>query len=282
MAARIDTESALPHAVSSTVSKGWGGAPRRMGRDGVLRQRMVPRGVWYAVAGVVIAAAGLIAGWPGARSRIHFAAPANPLIYATANGQRATITLPDGSTAALNVGSQLDVSPDYARGNRTLRLTGEAFFTVQHHDGTPFTVIAGLEAVRVLGTSFVVRRYETDTVTRVAVREGKVAVRTAVLTAGRQADVNSAGGVFVRRADPAQFGFTTGVMTLNGVQLRDAIIDLDRWYDADIRLGDAGLASRQITIECATGSIADLAAILQMTFDVRVVRDGRTLTLYAR
>ena len=44
-------------------------------------------------------------------------------------------------------------------GNHTVRLIGAGLFTVSHHDGAPFTVIAGATVARVLGTSFVVRRY---------------------------------------------------------------------------------------------------------------------------
>ena len=77
--------------------------------------------------------------------------------YTTGDGQRANIMLSDGSIVALNVASQLDVPVDYASGDHTLRLRGEALFTVSHHEGIPLTVIAGPTTARVLGTSFVVR-----------------------------------------------------------------------------------------------------------------------------
>ena len=61
--------------------------------------------------------------------------------YATAPGQRATITLPDDNTVALNVASRLEVPTNYGRGNHMVRLpVGEALFNVSksHHDGVPF------------------------------------------------------------------------------------------------------------------------------------------------
>jgi len=202
--------------------------------------------------------------------------------YATMNGERATITLPDGSHVTLGVASQLDVPTDFARRDRTLRLKGEAVFAVAHQGGMPFTVVAGATVARVLGTTFLVRRYATDTTTVVAVREGKVAVRSVVLAATQQISVSLTGQTRLQPADAALFTFTTGVLTLEDMTLAHAIAELDRWYDVDIRLGDPALAMQGIGGKFLAGSVSDLAALLEMTFDVRVVRDGRVLTLYPR
>ncbi|HXC24982.1 MAG TPA: FecR domain-containing protein, partial [Gemmatimonadaceae bacterium] len=67
-----------------------------------------------------------------------------------------------------------------------------------------------------------------------------------------------------------------------GLPLPAAIVELDRWFDADIRLGDPMLEKQRIKGEFAAGSLADLSAILELTYNVRVVRDGRVLTLYPR
>jgi transmembrane sensor len=167
-------------------------------------------------------------------------------------------------------------------GNRTLRLSGEALFTVAHHEGKPFTVIAGPSTTRVLGTQFTVRHYTTDTAALVAVRNGKVAVQSTVLTGAQQVVVTPRAVGPIQRADRAAFSFATGILTLNSVPLSEAIVELDRWYDADIRLGDARLATWRLSGEYAAGSLADLTEFLEGTFNVRVVRAGRVLTLYPR
>lgn len=202
--------------------------------------------------------------------------------YTTGNGQRATITLPDGSTVVLNVASRLEVPTDYAAGHRVVQLVGEGLFTVLPHSGTPFTVIAGSVTARVLGTSFVVRHYPADTTATVVVREGKVAVRSMVLTAARQLVVSRTGMMRVGQADPSQFSFVTGVLSFDGVPLRDAIVVLDRWFDADVRLGDTALGARQVSGGFTAGSLSDLTESLELMFNARVVRDGRVLTVYPR
>ncbi|HXC26039.1 MAG TPA: FecR domain-containing protein [Gemmatimonadaceae bacterium] len=201
--------------------------------------------------------------------------------YTTAPGERATITLPDGGTVALNVASRLKVPLNYMTDNHTVRLDGEGLFTVPHRTGTSLTVIAGAATVRVLGTSFTVRHYVTDTVTTVAVRDGKVAVGSAVVTANRSVVVGRNGIPSSQPVDTSLFTFATGTLTLNGLSLPAAIVELDRWYDADIRLADSTLTARRIGGEFATGSLADLVTILKMTLNVRVVRDGRVLTIFS-
>ncbi len=202
--------------------------------------------------------------------------------YATANGERATITLPDGTQVLLNVGSRLEVPDGYKRGTRTLRLTGEAFFTVRHAESSPFTVIAGPSTTRVLGTRFVVRHYATDSIASVAVHDGKVAVGTDVLVGGQQARVSHAGTISTSVVDGARFSFVTGVLRLNSVPLHQAIGDLNRWYNADIQLGDSTLATQHVMGGFPAGSLTDLAAIMEMMFDVDVVRQGRVLTLFPK
>ncbi len=200
--------------------------------------------------------------------------------HTTGNGQRTTITLPDGSTVLLSVASRLEVPADYDRGNRTLRLEGEALFTVVHSQGRPFTVIAGPSTTRVLGTSFAVRHYPGDTAAVVAVRDGKVVVQSQVVIQAEQVTIGAQGAGAVRPTSPTQFSFASGVLTFNGMLLPDAIPQLNRWYDADIRLGDSSLETQNIVGGFKSGSLTDLAAILEMMYSVRVVRDGRVLTLY--
>lgn len=203
--------------------------------------------------------------------------------YTTSNGERAAVTLPDGSTALLNVGSTISVPVDYSSGNRTLQLTGEALFTVTHKKDSPFTVIAGPGSARVLGTRFLVRHYPGDSITTVAVQDGRVAVDTVVLGASQQAGVSWGGEISTSRADPSQFSFAAGFLTFNRQSLGDVIAQLNRWYDAEIRLADISLKDRRITGEFNSGSVVDLANILRETFsDVGVVQDGKVITLYPR
>lgn len=237
----------------------------------------------HYLAAALIAGIVTLAGWP--KLKTDAAAPRSHLVstYTTGAGQRATITLPDGSPVVLNVGSRLQVPVDYDLGNRLLELSGEALFTVRPNQAAPFVVVTGASTTRVLGTSFLVRQYENDSTAVIAVRDGKVMVESTVLTAMQQATVNREQRVSdVTLTDSGQFSFAAGVLSLRDMPLPNAIPQLNRWYDTDIRLGDSRLMHRNIAGGFTAGSVTDLAAILELTYNVRAVREGRTLTLYSK
>ncbi len=202
--------------------------------------------------------------------------------YATGPGQQSTITLPDGSRVTLNVASRIQIPANYATGNRVVRLSGEALFTVTHQRGTPFTVIAGPSTTRVLGTNFVVRHYATDSTAIVAVRDGKVDVNARVVTAMQEVVVSQYQTGPATTTTTDRFGVERGTLVLHGVTLRDAIPDLNRWYNATIQVSDSTLLSQHIVGEFIAGSVADLIQILEWTMPVRVVRDRQTLTLHPK
>lgn len=235
---------------------------------------------WYAASSVMLGIAMIAVGWFVNGNIINSNLTAHTSVYATANGERATVTLPDGSTATLNVGSQLRVPSNYAMGNRTVELQGEALFSVTNHSDAPFTVEAGPSVTRVLGTQFTVRHYSTDTIATVAVREGKVMVQSEVLTQDQMITVGASGAGKIKTIQPGMFSFNTGVLALNPMPLSDAIVELNRWYDIDIRLGNSALQKERISGRFAAGSVSDLIEHLEWTFNFRVVREGRVLTLY--
>lgn len=202
--------------------------------------------------------------------------------YTTKSGERATVTLSDGTTIVLNVASKVQVPTNYSSENRTVYLSGEAYFSVNHYEGMPFTVVSGPSTTRVLGTRFAVRHYPSDTAAQVTVEDGKVSVEAKVVAAGQQISVSHDFIGHVESANLARLSFASGKLTIDDIQLTNAIVELNRWYDADIRLGDPSLTGRKVFGVFRSGSLTDLEMMLEWAFNVRVERDGRVLTLYPR
>lgn len=91
--------------------------------------------------------------------------------YETAVGEIRRVPLADGSIAAINTASAIDVSLDEAV--RNIRIDrGEAWFQVAKDRKRPFVVAAGRARVRAVGTAFSVRR--RDGGADVLVTEGEV------------------------------------------------------------------------------------------------------------
>lgn len=93
--------------------------------------------------------------------------------YQTGLAQRQTVTLPDGTQVTLDAATTLEVR--YSSAERSVRLLqGQARFEVAHNAARPFTVRAGSETVRDVGTDFNVNLI--DRTTEVALIEGRITV----------------------------------------------------------------------------------------------------------
>jgi len=101
-----------------------------------------------------------------------------PLIISVERGQKANITLPDGSKAWLNSQSKLTYTADFNVKTRELQLDGEAYFEVAHNAKKPFIVRSKDMAVEALGTCFGVKAYNEDHLISSILMRGKVRVTT--------------------------------------------------------------------------------------------------------
>jgi len=101
-----------------------------------------------------------------------------PLVIAVERGQKANITLPDGSKVWLNSQSKLTYSANFNLKKRELKLNGEAYFEVAHNPDKPFIVHSNDIAVEALGTAFGVKAYNEDNLISSILMRGKVRVTT--------------------------------------------------------------------------------------------------------
>lgn len=92
-------------------------------------------------------------------------------VYSTTAGNRATISLKDGSQIELNTETTLRLATE--RNRSTVWLDeGEAYFSIRHNKSRPFTVVVGGHHILDLGTKFFVRRQ--GTAVRVALMDGSI------------------------------------------------------------------------------------------------------------
>lgn len=209
--------------------------------------------------------------------------------YATAAGERTALRLSDGSRVVLGPESEFETPARFRRGERAVRLSGSAEFTVERDPERPFIVHAGGAVARVLGTRFVVRAYVEDHRVDVAVAEGRVGVRAKntpeepaiLLTAGEAARLDARGRARrIRGADTeALLAWGEGRLTFADTPLPDVIQDLERWYGVEIRLGDPALEGRHLTASFAGDPLEAVLEVLDLTLGVRHRTDGRAIIL---
>lgn len=93
-------------------------------------------------------------------------------------GQRAELTLSDGTNVWLNSHSTLKFPEHFEANARNVELDGEGYFTVTHNKSRPFTVQTKKYAIHVLGTEFNVKAYHSSDLFETALLEGSVEIST--------------------------------------------------------------------------------------------------------
>ncbi|GAB4024132.1 FecR family protein [Spirosoma koreense] len=183
--------------------------------------RVIPFGTarfrWIGIAASLL----LMGGWYWAQHRQDTVIPTDSPIAidqtdwierTNASATPLDVRLEDGSHVKLAAHSSLRFPKHFEPRERTVYLTGDAFFSVARMPARPFFVHAGSVVTKVLGTSFFVRSQLAAKQVRVEVVTGRVAVYEALTT-----KKTSAGGVVLSPNQTATFfeeeqHFVTGLV----------------------------------------------------------------------
>ncbi|MEI7676384.1 MAG: FecR family protein [Bacteroidales bacterium] len=98
------------------------------------------------------------------------------MVVAVDKGQKANITLPDGSHVWINSGSKISYGKHFNQKERVIQLEGEAYFDVAKKKDAPFIVKNGTFSVEALGTAFDVKAYPDEKLITAVLVRGKVEV----------------------------------------------------------------------------------------------------------
>ncbi|MDR1602209.1 MAG: FecR domain-containing protein [Tannerella sp.] len=172
-------------------------------------------------------------------------------LYAPA-GQRARITLPDGSTVWLNAGSTLRY-PSVFGGERRIDLTGEAFFDVARDPGKPFIVSTASLEIMALGTQFNVYSYPDAEYASASLVDGSISVCAegkpdvgTVLQPGQEL-ICANGRMQLEALDKDRLLWKEGIYPFNGQTLEKIIEKLKLYYDVDIVVTNPKILRYQYT-----------------------------------
>lgn len=160
----------------------------------------------------------------------------------TPRGRKFQLVLPDGSKVWLNAASSLRFPTAFTGNERTVEITGEAFFDVSKDAVRPFRVKINDHAdIQVLGTQFNVNAYTDEASIHTTLLEGAVRIRSntqsRILSPGQQAQIsNSRGDLLI--VEPAGLEQVTawkeGFFNFRGASLQEVMRELARWYDLEV------------------------------------------------
>ncbi|MDN5203601.1 FecR domain-containing protein [Fulvivirgaceae bacterium BMA10] len=198
------------------------------------------------------------------------------LSYKTERGERKLIELPDGSKVHLNAETTIQYPSDFSGKERKINLSGEAFFSVKRDTKRPFIVNSGDVSTTVLGTSFNVSAF-TGNNTYVTVESGKVKVANEennseiILTKGEQAiydkSMNAMDKMVVNIG--AYTDWRNGFLHFNETTLKQAIEQMEKWYDVTIECDEQTLLERNIRGVYQNESLHEVLEDMQFMFELK-------------
>lgn len=202
-------------------------------------------------------------------------------------GSKTKLYLPDGTLVWLNAGSKISYAQDFGINERTLDLTGEAYFEVTRNEHIPFKVHTNELDVKVLGTKFNFRNYENDLEAKVCLLEGKVALNTRekenILHPDQQALLDKETGKLLISNTKAAYSaeWTNDRLYFDEALLPDIVKELERSYNIKITIADAALNSVRFygNFRRKEQSIREIMDVLSSTDKMTYTIEGKNIVI---
>ena len=142
------------------------------------RKRLTFKTVFRYAAGIAAAAVLVLATGHIVRRQTVDALSHEMMSLETRPGERAEVTLSDGTTVLLNADSRIEYPVTFQGDERHVKIYGEALFKVQHDEAHPFVVSTFVSDIRVLGTTFNVLADPQERLFSTTLMEGSVRVQS--------------------------------------------------------------------------------------------------------
>lgn len=204
--------------------------------------------------------------------------------YATLDNEVRDVELSDGTIVTLDENSELVILEGFNGEDRSVELTGTAFFDVARDEDKPFIIDAGNSEVTVLGTSFLVKSDEAATVTEVIVKSGSVALAaeygrtnpSVVLSPGEMgvADSRKAGVLKRNNKNANYLAWKDKVITFDRTNLSEVAQVLNEVYKVEMTF-DGNIGNCQMTAQFQQQSIESVVEIISQTFGFEVKQKGK-------
>lgn len=160
-------------------------------------------------------------------------------------GQRACITLQDGTIVWLNAQSTLIYPSHFYGKERIVSITGEAFFEVSKDKEKPFIVTAQDAKIRVLGTKFNVYSYPDTKQIKTSLIEGAVQVfykSKQVILRPNEESIAQDGKLTVSNIKNSDMLlWRNGIYSFNNERLVEIVRKLELYYDVTINIANPKL-----------------------------------------
>lgn len=154
----------------------------------------------------------------------------------TPKGRKCDVVLSDGTHIWLNAASSLTYPAVFARSDRRVTITGEAYMEVTKDPQRPFIVdVERGSTVQVLGTSFNIKAYQDEENIQTSLLEGSIKLDKYVLNPGEQAIQRDQQITVLKNVEMEPvLAWKNGIFNFNDADLQTVMRELSRWYDMEV------------------------------------------------
>jgi transmembrane sensor len=194
--------------------------------------------------------------------------------------------LSDGSTVWLNQNSSLQYPEAFGEDQRTVILTGEAFFEVAKDATKPFIIKTEFTETKVLGTSFNLRAYPGETETAVSVATGQVSfvnlkgADPVILNPGSEGVYDkNAGSLSSMKQETNVLAWKTKQLSFDDTPFAKVEVDLERCYGIDIQVENEAIAKCRVNNAFEGRSLEDVLTVIGATIGVTFEINENVVTI---
>ena len=205
-------------------------------------------------------------------------------------GSKTEMILPDGSKVWLNAGSKLKYPNDFNSNNRDVLLEGEAFFQVEKNKSLPFVVNAlGLD-VKVVGTTFNVKAYESENTITTILVEGKVLLESEKYRFEKEVEMCPSQKAVFSKTDRklviadledvySEISWKDNLLIIKGEELVDLAVKLERKYDVSIRFDSEDVKEYKFTGTLKDETIQQVLDVIKFSAPIDYHINGKNIVL---
>lgn len=166
-------------------------------------------------------------------------------VLRTPRGGQFKVILPDGTAVWLNAASSIRYPTAFTGKERTVSITGEAYFEIAPDAAKPFNVSVNDMKVIVLGTHFNINAYTDEHTINTTLLEGAVLVQTGSesrrLAPGQQTRVKPGSNEieYLKQTDVNNaIAWKNGYFSFNDEDIPTVMRQLARWYNIEVTYTD--------------------------------------------
>lgn len=190
------------------------------------------------------------------------------------------IILDDSTKVLLNGGSSLTYPIKFATDERSVLLSGEAYFEVTSNPTRPFIVMAKMTKSVVYGTKINVSAYPKSKYVATTLFSGKVKMNNIELKPGERAIKNDLSDAVAVSEIDLDFvsSWTRGVFYFNNTNLETIMEQLSQWYGVNVKFENRIVKEEKFTIVFKRNETLQYAIkLLSNTKKVKLKLNGNEL-----